>query len=106
MRKDKRKETGAARVFPLEGMHCAACAARAERALRKLEGVEEAAVNFASAEASVRFDPAAVSPQDMQAALRRLGFTLHVADDAPPSDGEADRFARLRRRTADRKSVV
>ena len=41
----------------LEGMTCAACAARIEKALNRLDGVE-ATVNFASETASVAFAPA------------------------------------------------
>ena len=40
----------------LEGMTCAACAARIEKVLNQLEGVE-ASVNFATEKASVRFAP-------------------------------------------------
>jgi Cu+-exporting ATPase len=36
------------------GMHCAACAARLEKVLGKLEGVS-ASVNFASEQAQVRY---------------------------------------------------
>lgn len=89
------------RIFPLEGMHCAACAARAERALGKMAGVESAAVNFASAEAAVRFNADAVSPEEMRDALQRFGFALHIE---PQRESEAaampDRFTQLRRRAA------
>ena len=44
----------------IEGMTCASCAARIERALNKLEGVE-ATVNFATETAAVSFDPAQVA---------------------------------------------
>jgi len=95
-----KKEHATERIFPLEGMHCAACAARAERALTKLAGVESAAVNFASAEATVRFDAAALSPQAMQEALQKFGFKLHVETDAPADDHGAARFGQLKRRAA------
>jgi hypothetical protein len=44
--------------LPIEGMTCAACAARIEKQLNKLPGVS-AAVNFASERARVEFDAAA-----------------------------------------------
>ena len=44
----------------LGGMSCAACAARIEKQLNKMPGVE-AAVNFAAERAHVRFDPALAS---------------------------------------------
>ena len=45
----------------LEGMTCASCAARIEKKLNRLEGVA-ATVNFATAEATVTYDPAHVRP--------------------------------------------
>jgi copper chaperone CopZ len=44
--------------LPIEGMTCASCAARIERGLGKLDGVELATVNYATARATVTFDPA------------------------------------------------
>ena len=40
--------------FPVEGMSCAACAGRIERALRSVPGVAEASVNLATEMATVR----------------------------------------------------
>ena len=41
------------RIFTLKGMHCAACAAAIERAVKKLPGCEEVYVNLAANELSV-----------------------------------------------------
>ncbi len=48
-------------TFNISGMHCASCAARNERTLKKLEGVLDASVNFATHSARVVFDDAVVS---------------------------------------------
>ena len=42
--------------FKIEGMTCSACANRVERAVKKLDGVEESNVNFATETLSVKFD--------------------------------------------------
>ena len=42
--------------FKISGMSCAACAARIEKGLNKLEGVNSANVNFAMEKATVEFD--------------------------------------------------
>jgi len=42
--------------FPVDGMSCAACAGRVERALKAVPGVAEASVNMATEMASVRAD--------------------------------------------------
>ena len=41
-------------TFRIDGMHCAACAMGAEKAIKKLEGVEEASVNIATEKAFVK----------------------------------------------------
>ena len=38
------------RIFTIQGMHCAACAAAVERAVKKLPGAGETYVNFAASE--------------------------------------------------------
>ena len=43
-------------TIPVSGMTCANCATNIERGLRKLPGVEEVNVNFASEQAGVTFD--------------------------------------------------
>ncbi len=44
----------------ITGMSCAACAARIERKLARLEGVESAAVNLATGRATVSYHAALV----------------------------------------------
>ena len=41
--------------YEIEGMSCAACVNRVERALQKIDGVEEAAVNLSTRRAAVRY---------------------------------------------------
>src|SRR5690606_39279454 len=62
----------------VRGMTCAACAARIEKGLRRLPGVQEASVNLATERASVSYDPAQVKPEDMVAKIRRLGDDVAV----------------------------
>ena len=64
----------------VEGMTCASCAARIERKLNRLDGVD-ATVNYATEEAAVSFDPAAVSVDDLIATVEAIGYRA-----APPSD--------------------
>ena len=46
----------------VRGMTCASCVARVERALVRLDGVEEATVNLATDKARISFDPAQTTP--------------------------------------------
>ncbi|MGG3504157.1 heavy metal translocating P-type ATPase [Paenibacillus lautus] len=58
----------------LTGMTCAACANRIEKGLNKMEGVQEANVNFALEKASVIFDPNVVTVQQMEEKIEKLGY--------------------------------
>lgn len=87
-----------ARRFTVTGLHCAACAARAERTLKQLDGVTDAAVNFATAEATVAFDEAVVSPEQLRDALRKAGYDLVVEDAAAGEERRRDRYQSLCRR--------
>ena len=57
----------------LEGMSCASCAARIERRLNDLDGVE-ATVNYATDQAAVAFDPAVLTVDDLLAAVEGAGY--------------------------------
>src|SRR3990172_1193708 len=61
--------------LPLEGMTCAACAARIEKSLNKLPGVA-ANVNFASESALVTVQPDATSAAGVIEAIRKTGYSV------------------------------
>ena len=62
--------------FDISGMTCAACANRIEKRLNKLDGVEQATVNFALESVMVDYYPDQVSVPDMKEAINKLGYTL------------------------------
>jgi Cu+-exporting ATPase len=75
--------------FPVDGMSCAACAGRVERALRAVPGVSEASVNMATEVASVRA-AAPVAFDGLEAAVRKAGYAARTPDvPAPPRETEA-----------------
>src|SRR6478736_854509 len=55
-------------------MSCASCAARVEKALAGVEGVDDCAVNFATETATVHYDAGRVSPAAMRTAVADLGY--------------------------------
>ena len=61
--------------LPIEGMTCASCAGRVERALRKVPGVSDATVNLATETASV--NGTALSRQTLIDAIVRAGYQSH-----------------------------
>src|SRR5690242_20005656 len=66
----------------LEGIHCASCAARIEKQLNRLDGVE-ATVNLATEQATVRCPPE-IGVHDLVAAVDAAGYHARVAS---PSHG-------------------
>jgi Cu+-exporting ATPase len=73
----------------LTGMTCAACAARIEKRLNRIEGAE-ASVNYATETAIVRYDPAVVEPGALIEAVTAIGYG--AALPVPPARGGAGRF--------------
>ncbi len=63
-------------VLPVEGMTCASCVGRVERALAKASGVHEARVNLASEQAEVLFDPGQSGAEALAEAIRKAGYTV------------------------------
>jgi Cu+-exporting ATPase len=75
--------------FPVDGMSCAACAGRVERALRAVPGVSEASVNMATEIASVHAD-APLAFDGLEAAVRKAGYAARAPETpAPPAPSEA-----------------
>jgi len=73
-------------ILHITGMSCASCVRRVEDGLRGMSGVEQAAVNFATEQAVVDFDPAAVSPEELGKRVKELGYDV-VRIDSPGPGG-------------------
>jgi copper-transporting P-type ATPase V len=76
--------------FAITGMHCGSCAARVQKVLGRQGGVVEANVNFATEVATVAFDPAQVSPDDLVAAVAKAGYGLERLEPEAPRHTDAD----------------
>lgn len=78
--------------FDVGGMTCAACQAHVDKAVCKLDGVKEIAVNLLSGSMTVDFDPDRVSAEEICSAVDRAGYTASLAGGsagAPGTDGAA-----------------
>ena len=64
--------------FPVLEMSCAACAVSVESILKATPGVASAAVNYANQSALVEYDPATAKPEDLQNAVRTIGYDLVI----------------------------
>jgi P-type Cu+ transporter len=66
----------------IEGMTCAACAKAVERASKKLQGVTEASVNYATEKLNINFDETKVSISDIQGAIEKAGYKAVIGSSA------------------------
>jgi Cu+-exporting ATPase len=91
--------------FAIRGMTCTNCAKSIERGVRKLQGVQEATVNFALAQLTVSWAPEAeVSGPLIEKKVKALGFEAWVLPDSEkpeaPSEDLQEQSARLELRRA------
>ncbi|WP_238457417.1 heavy metal translocating P-type ATPase [Alkalihalophilus pseudofirmus] len=57
-------------------MTCAACANKIEKGLSRVEGVEEANVNFALEKTTIKYDPSIVDKKEFEAKIEKLGYQV------------------------------
>jgi Cu+-exporting ATPase len=75
----------------ITGMHCAACAARVEEALREAEGIAQANVNYATEQATLSYDDSRLALGDIAGIVEATGYGAVL-----PGDEDAERIARAR----------
>ena len=75
-------------TLPVEGMTCASCVRRIEKALGKVEGVSSASVNLATEKAHVIFDPAKTGLDQFKAAVERAGYKVGAVAQSAPAASE------------------
>ena len=63
-------------TLKIGGMSCASCAATVEKTLRRVEGVSEAAVNFAVEKATVEYDSSQVKQAELINAVESVGYSV------------------------------
>ncbi len=77
--------------FDVGGMTCSACAARIEKALKRVPGILEANVNFALERADVKAVAGQVDQYLLEEKVQNAGFTAHFPDAASADEEEAHR---------------
>jgi Cu+-exporting ATPase len=87
-------------------MTCAACQARVQRTLQRQPGVVDAGVNLMMHDATVRYSPDAVSPEQLVAAIRDTGYGAELppvvedafAEQEARDAAQAEELAELKRK--------
>lgn len=64
------------KTFKVYGMTCSACASRVERVTRKLEGVKDASVNFATEKLTVTVEKNKISYEKLKTTIDKAGYRL------------------------------
>lgn len=80
-------------ILPVDGMTCAACSRAVERAISRLDGVEQASVSIATNRAAVAFDPEKVRVADIKLAVAKAGYTPLQVEKKRDVDAEKKRTA-------------
>ncbi len=70
------ESTNKQRVLPVRGMHCASCANIITKRLKKVQGVSDVSVNFATEKASVTYDSEHASVASLNESIAPLGYSL------------------------------
>jgi P-type Cu+ transporter len=84
--------------IPVEGMTCAACQSRVQRALQSQSGVSDATVNLMMNSATVSYDPAAVRPEQLVQAIRDTGYGAALPSPAQSAFEEQEERDRAQAR--------
>ena len=88
-------------TLAIEGMTCASCVGRVEKALAASPGVETAAVNLATESATIRYFRGATSAADLAAVVANAGYSAKLKGEATEesSDRKAAEALKLKRLT-------
>lgn len=84
-------------TLKISGMSCAACSARVEKVLGRMDGVYSAVVNLASEKASVEYDSSKIKVSDIIKAVDSIGYKAERADEISSDREKEQREKEIRR---------
>ena len=85
------------KAFPVLNMHCAGCANNVEKTVKKLPGVIEASVNFATNTLTVSYEKEQLTPGEIRAAVLAAGYDLIVEEAHKEERREEEQHKRYTR---------
>lgn len=77
-------------TFKIEGMTCSACANRVERVTKKLDGVENSSVNFATENLTVNIDEDIIGYAKIKEAVDKAGYKLIKEEEKDSGKSKID----------------
>lgn len=84
-------------MLDIEGMTCAACAARIEKGLQRMEGIERATVNLATNSAVVEYKEGILSVEDILEKIKKLGYKGQVRKEEESAGVKEEQLKQKRR---------
>ena len=68
-------------IFKAEDITCSSCATDMEKILQEIEGIINAAVDFAEETVRVRYNPQKLDRKEVFLAVRKLGYKIKIIDE-------------------------
>src|SRR3989344_3944865 len=65
-------------TFKITGMHCASCAIKNEKSLKKIDGVVSAVVNYALNSATVEYDESRAQEMQLHKVIEKNGYSIEM----------------------------
>lgn len=76
------KEAAVTSLFHVEGMTCGGCETAVKTVVKKLDGVEKVDASHRDKQATVTYDRAKVTSEQIVAAIERLGYKAELVEEA------------------------
>ena len=83
----------------ITGMTCAACVAAVEKALERVQGVQEVVVNLATEKVFIKYDPKQASIVDLREAVRSQGYDVAGEEEVDVYEQELEKSRQRMRRS-------
>jgi len=74
-------------TFSIDGLDCGDCASKLEKGIRRMKGVVDAKVNFASAKMKVNYDRLLIQPTDIVKGVSGFGYQATLINPAGNQQG-------------------
>ncbi|WP_084017317.1 heavy metal translocating P-type ATPase [Moheibacter sediminis] len=89
--------------FPVMNLSCASCASSSQNILNQQEGVVNASVNYANADAEIEYNPTVIKPEQLKAALQSIGYDLMIDESEEAKENleeiQKNKSIQLKKRT-------
>ena len=82
-------------TYKIEGMHCSACVSRVEKVTKKIPGVENSVVNFATEKLFISYDADSINFGDIKSKVENAGFKLIREDEQKIEEKKLDEQGKM-----------